>query len=254
MQHPILDAQESNAHVRHSTHSGRQLRVKSPHRSLLNCQNVVLPAKKWKEIEENGRKWLVFTHDTVSISLFVRVPTYFFPSLCLHLNVSFSLATITTSTSATLSLIVSVCAPLRLLVYLPVASPVPVPMSVSMSFSLCPCVSILMLEPYSCPCPCPCPCACLCPFPFPCPFVPVSMLMLDPCHCPCPCPYSNKAFLWGVSSLRDVPCYEPESLIPSQTKASTMMFNSLGRIPETHAQARLDISEKRTQLNIALSQ
>ena len=229
MQHPILDAQESNAHVRHSTHSGRQLRVKSPHRSLLNCQNVVLPAKKWKEIEENGRKWLVFTHDTVSISLFVRVPTYFFPSLCLHLNVSFSLATITTSTSATLSLIVSVCAPLRLLVYLPVASPVPVPMSVSMSFSLCPCVSMLMLETYSCPCLCP-------------------------CHCPCPCPYSNKAFLWGVSSLRDVPCYEPESLIPSQTKASTMMFNSLGRIPETHAQARLDISEKRTQLNIALSQ
>ena len=229
MQHPILDAQESNAHVRHSTHSGRQLRVESPHRSLLNSQNVVLPAKKWKEIEENGRKWLVFTHDTVSISLFVRVPTYFFPSFCLHLNISFSLATITTSTSATMSLIVSVCAPLRLLVYLPVASPVPVPMSVSMSFSLCPCVSMLMLETYSCPCLCPCP-------------------------CPCPCPYSNKAFLWGVSSLRDVPCYEPESLISSQTKASTMMFNSLGRIPETHAQARLDVSEKMTQLNIALSQ
>ena len=229
MQYPILDAQESNAHVRHSTHSGLQLHVKSPHRSLLNSQNVVLPAKKWKEIEGNGRKWLVFTHDTVSISLFVRVPTYFFPSFCLHLNISFSLATITTSTSATMSLIVSVYAPLRLLVYLPVASPVPVPMSVSMSFSLCPCVSMLMLETYSCPCLCPCP-------------------------CPCPCPYSNKAFLWGVSSLRDVPCYEPESLIPSQTKASTMMFNSLGRIPETHAQARLDISEKRTQLNIALSQ
>ena len=117
MQHPILDAQESNAHVRHSTHSGLQLRVKSPHHSLLNSQNVVLPAKKWKEIEENGRKWLVFTHDTVSISLFVRFPTYFFPPFCLHLNVSFSLATISTSTSATLSLIarVSVCASLRLL-------------------------------------------------------------------------------------------------------------------------------------------